>query len=119
MLDEITAPDALELLVTHPYGNYVVQRVISQCTAKQLQVLLKRIHEFAVESDKAPAVVVAAPIGKRNKGKGRSGGQQRQQAEPFRQTVYGRKILEKLGQRESELHGDGTSTRAARPVSGH
>eukprot|EP01051_Picozoa_sp_SAG22_P011140 SAG22_NODE_1049_length_5844_cov_2.122520_4_plen_51_part_00 len=30
VLDEICQPDQLESLVTHPFGNYVVQRVISK-----------------------------------------------------------------------------------------
>lgn len=101
MLEEITAPAALESLVTHPFGNYVVQRVISRSNTEQLEILGQRINEFAAASDKAP---VMAPAGRgKNGGKGRGGNQG--QAEPFRRSVYGRKIIEKLCHRQSELYG--------------
>ena len=116
VLEEISAPGALESLVTHPFGNYVVQRAISQCTAAQLDALGQRINGFATESDKLAAVAAEAALeageappspdsggarsggrrgGKSGGGKngGGGGGQGGGKSESFRKSAHGRNML--------------------------
>eukprot|EP01052_Picozoa_sp_SAG31_P009745 SAG31_NODE_520_length_14616_cov_8.879005_3_plen_291_part_00 len=101
MFREITAPGALEMLVTHPFGNYVVQRIISKSNAEQLAAFGKRINDFA---DMPSKPVPAGRGGKNGGGRGRGRGRNSNKTpDGFRRSVYGRNIIEKLCRRQTEL----------------
>ena len=114
----------LEDLIVHPYGNYVAQSALMLCSEEELSMFQARLEAFAEASDKhinsllKTATPTAADGGTTEAAEGATGaaegaaaggnnsGSQQQQGhgnlEPFRKTVHGRKILQKLHMRTNK-----------------
>ena len=119
VLELVTEDGSLEQLISHPYGNYVAQSALMLCSEEELKLFQQRLESFADESDKKVAGLLKdggnpgdailsaigdAPQGGGGGGRGRNGGGSMGMAangglEPFRKTVHGRKILQKLHMR--------------------
>ena len=89
---------SLEQLIVHPYGNYVAQSALILCSDEELELFQSRLEAFAEASDKECEAAVAAAVDAQQLTDDTSGSSARSQpqVEPFRKTVHGRKILQKL-----------------------
>ncbi len=113
----IGSASSLEQLIVHPFGNYVAQSALILCADEELELFRYRLEAFAEASDKeCEAQIVAAAAGQQltadTSGCDSSSGSSARthpSVEPFRKTVHGRKILQKLHLRTNKDKIDMTS----------
>lgn len=92
---------SLEHLIVHAYGNYVAQSALILCSDEELELFRSRLEAFAAASDRECEAKIAAAqqsLGPTN-GSDSSAQPVANLAQPFRKTVHGRKILQKLHMR--------------------
>ena len=101
-----SACSSLEQLIVHPYGNYVAQSALILCSDEELDLFRSRLEAFAEASDKecdAQLAVAEAQAAAGTNGSGSGSSTRAHTAvEPFRKTVHGRKILQKLHMRSNK-----------------